>query len=634
MQMALAMSASDPYSKEDPETAQIKAAKQISLGVAPSRSPDEFLSLRYWTYNVINYDEKIMDGFYDVNGINSNPTMQGRMPLLVDLAAVPILDNHNHEVIIVNREDDVGLRDVEERAVLIYRECLSLRKGLSRNLLVQKIADLVANRMGGPVTDAEEISKRWTARSYDLKVSLETIVLPLGCLDIGHSRHRALLFKVLADKINLPCMLVKGSYYTGTDDGAVNMIKFDNGSEYIIDLMGAPGTLIPAEVSSIQLPTSNMRDVSTVTDNPISSHSSASGPPSMSHTTGDPKISQLMEDLAFHSIEPKRGSGTVLGNVEVQKPWHDVGNASSLSVQQSLVANKASTAERKQVNDISEYVISASKDPEFAKKLHDVLLESGAAPPRDLLSSIGSDRYGEQNQLMAHTGDCSKSCSEMSNNEWALMSLTREHLLPSPFDKNGREPHRNVLAKPEHSGKETTLAAYQSVSTSSSVDAGKNPENQVSNTSNGVVNDDPTTLRNDQIDKILEAVAEWEIPWEALQIAERVGIGSYGEVYRAEWNGTEVAVKRFMNQDMSSNALALFKCEVEIMSRLRHPNVVLFMGAVTRPPNLSILTEFLPRSVSIHIFRHIIKRLKVLIGIQYVDLPLIVIVLHPLSYCV
>lgn len=31
------------------------------------------------------------------------------------------------------------------------------------------------------------------------------------------------------------------------------------------------------------------------------------------------------------------------------------------------------------------------------------------------------------------------------------------------------------------------------------------------------------------------------------------------------------------------------------MKRLRHPNVVLFMGAVTRPPNLSIVTEFLPR---------------------------------------
>lgn len=31
------------------------------------------------------------------------------------------------------------------------------------------------------------------------------------------------------------------------------------------------------------------------------------------------------------------------------------------------------------------------------------------------------------------------------------------------------------------------------------------------------------------------------------------------------------------------------------MKRVRHPNVVLFMGAVTRPPNLSIVTEFLPR---------------------------------------
>lgn len=31
------------------------------------------------------------------------------------------------------------------------------------------------------------------------------------------------------------------------------------------------------------------------------------------------------------------------------------------------------------------------------------------------------------------------------------------------------------------------------------------------------------------------------------------------------------------------------------MLRLRHPNLVLFMGAVARPPNLSILTEFLPR---------------------------------------
>ncbi|KAL4557907.1 hypothetical protein LXL04_036101 [Taraxacum kok-saghyz] len=53
---------------------------------------------------------------------------------------------------------------------------------------------------------------------------------------------------------------------------------------------------------------------------------------------------------------------------------------------------------------------------------------------------------------------------------------------------------------------------------------------------------------------------------------------------------TEVTVKKFLDQDFSGAALAEFKRE-----RLRHPNVVLFMGAVTRPPTLSIITEFLPR---------------------------------------
>lgn len=35
--------------------------------------------------------------------------------------------------------------------------------------------------------------------------------------------------------------------------------------------------------------------------------------------------------------------------------------------------------------------------------------------------------------------------------------------------------------------------------------------------------------------------------------------------------------------------------QVAIMKRVRHPNVVLFMGAVTKRPHLSIVTEYLPR---------------------------------------
>jgi hypothetical protein len=40
------------------------------------------------------------------------------------------------------------------------------------------------------------------------------------------------------------------------------------------------------------------------------------------------------------------------------------------------------------------------------------------------------------------------------------------------------------------------------------------------------------------------------------------------------------------------------------MRRLRHPNVVLFMGAVTRVPHLSIVTEFLPRYQFASLFKY------------------------------
>lgn len=34
--------------------------------------------------------------------------------------------------------------------------------------------------------------------------------------------------QVLADKVGIPCKLVKGSHYTGIDDDAVNIIKVDS----------------------------------------------------------------------------------------------------------------------------------------------------------------------------------------------------------------------------------------------------------------------------------------------------------------------------------------------------------------------------------------------------------------------
>ncbi|KAL5541977.1 hypothetical protein UlMin_009687 [Ulmus minor] len=88
---------------------------------------------------------------------------------------------------------------------------------------------------------------------------------------------------------------------------------------------------------------------------------------------------------------------------------------------------------------------------------------------------------------------------------------------------------------------------------------------------------------------------DYEILWEDLTIGEQIGQGSCGTVYHGLWYGSDVAVKVFSKQEYSEDVIYSFRQEVSLMKRLRHPNVLLFMGAVTSPQRLCIVTEFLPR---------------------------------------
>ena len=44
-----------------------------------------------------------------------------------------------------------------------------------------------------------------------------------------------------------------------------------------------------------------------------------------------------------------------------------------------------------------------------------------------------------------------------------------------------------------------------------------------------------------------EQEAEWIIKFDELELGRRIGAGSYGEVQRAQWRHTDVAVKRMTN---------------------------------------------------------------------------------------
>ena len=89
----------------------------------------------------------------------------------------------------------------------------------------------------------------------------------------------------------------------------------------------------------------------------------------------------------------------------------------------------------------------------------------------------------------------------------------------------------------------------------------------------------------------------WAIPETELKVTETIlGKGAYGEVRVGVYHGDRVAVKRLHNVIASDYYHKMIQREMGIAARLRHPKLVLFIGAVTRG-NLTIVTELMETSL-------------------------------------
>ncbi|CAM8982140.1 unnamed protein product [Rhodiola kirilowii] len=688
IQLALELSA-----REDPEAVQIEAVKQISLGsCTPENTPAEVVAYRYWNYNALSYDDKILDGFYDVYGVISESSSE-KMPSLVDLQGTLVSDNVLWEAVLVNRSADANLGKIEKKAQEMALKMRSEGFGSLGCDLVQKLAILVSESMGGPVGDPEKLLRAWRNISHSLKSAIGSMVLPLGSLTIGLARHRALLFKVLADDVGIKCRLVKGQQYTGSDDVAMNFVKIDEEREYIVDLMADPGTLIPADAAGSHIEY----------DDSLSSQSPLSADIDSLHL--------VSSSSGAHSSFEKHSHFGAFGKRYVEKsataPGKEFSNRDEVKIRESTISEnsaeefkmsdnfqKFSVADRAlvrdlpskpgypmharspswseglsspavrrmKVKDVSQYMIDAAKEnPELAQKLHNVLLESGVVAPANLFSEITND------PLEVSSSNDDKDANKMKKGSHILPPSSYNHgkqseqLMPveglgAPLPLDLREPKGARVSSPSDANHmkfsnkvpvAAAAAAAAAVVASSMVAAvaakssSPNLELPVADVTataavvvatTAAVSNQIDYMRNDgdmdnigheqrgsggrqhdiygsegerKSDKSTSSaksdvapdddVAECEIPWEEITLGERIGLGSYGEVYHGDWHGTEVAVKRFLNQSITGESLEEFISEVRIMRRVRHPNVVLFMGAITRPPNLSIITEFLPR---------------------------------------
>ncbi|EYU37994.1 hypothetical protein MIMGU_mgv1a003777mg [Erythranthe guttata] len=85
----------------------------------------------------------------------------------------------------------------------------------------------------------------------------------------------------------------------------------------------------------------------------------------------------------------------------------------------------------------------------------------------------------------------------------------------------------------------------------------------------------------------------WEIDPQLLKFESKIASGSYGDLYKATYRSQEVAIKILKTERLNTELQKEFAQEVYIMRKVRHKNVVQFIGACTKPPNLCIVTEYM-----------------------------------------
>ncbi|CAH8269942.1 unnamed protein product [Arabidopsis lyrata] len=459
LQLALALRLSSEATCADDPNFLDPVPDESALRTSPSSA--ETVSHRFWVNGCLSYYDKVPDGFYMMNGLDPyiwtlciDLHESGRIPSIESLRAVDSGVDSSLEAIIVDRRSDPAFKELHNRVHDISCSCITTKE------VVDQLAKLICNRMGGPVIMGEdELVPMWKECIDGLK-EIFKVVVPIGSLSVGLCRHRALLFKVLADIIDLPCRIAKGCKYCNRDDAASCLVRFGLDREYLVDLVGKPGHLWEPD-------------------------SLLNGPSSIS-------ISSPLRFPRPKPVEP--------------------------AVDFRLLA-KQYFSDSQSLNLVFD---PASDDMGFS------------------MFHRQYDNPGGENDASAENGG----------------SLPPSANMPP---QNMMRASNQVEAVPMNAP----------------------PTNQpVPNRANRELG-----LDGDDMD----------IPWCDLNIKEKIGAGSFGTVHRAEWHGSDVAVKILMEQDFHAERVNEFLREVAIMKRLRHPNIVLFMGAVTQPPNLSIVTEYLSR---------------------------------------
>ncbi|KAJ8899587.1 hypothetical protein K2173_018561 [Erythroxylum novogranatense] len=516
LQLALLLSLSSAATCADDPNFLDLVPDECTLRSSSSNSP-EVLSHRFWVNGCLSYYDKIPDGFYIIHGMDpyvwtvcTDLQESSHIPSIDSLKSVNASDNPSFEVVLIDQHSDPGLKELQTRVHNISSSCITTEE------VADQLAKLVCNRMGGSASMEEDgLISIWKECSHDLKDCLGSSVVPICSLSVGLCRHRALLFKVLADTIDLPCRIAKGCRYCRRNEATSCLVRFGFDREYLIDLVGKPGCLCK--------PNSLLNGPSSI---------------SVSSPLRFPWMKSAEPGIDYRSLAKEYFSDAQLLN---------------------LVFDDTSAGDAS---------IGAATEEESGISTHPQQIDqSGHCRSNVVMSELPLQMRASHTSVQQRDTQLSRPYNP-SKNAKKLPGMVKEQTPVKHIPPTG---HRDV---------QPLLSLCD----------------QMVNTAKDSRFFDSRQLVSSKASKELSLdVEDVDIPWSDLILKEKIGAGSFGTVHRAEWHGSDVAVKILMEQDFHAEHVKEFLREVSIMKRLRHPNIVLFMGAVTHPPYLSIVTEYLSR---------------------------------------
>ncbi|KAJ9147112.1 hypothetical protein P3X46_029312 [Hevea brasiliensis] len=576
-------------------------------------------------WNTGMLSEQIPNGFYSVTPDKRLKDLFDSIPTLEELRALDG-EGFKADIIFVDSKKDKKLSMLKQLIV-------ALVKGLNSNpaAMIKKIAGLVsdfykrANVESPAKSSLEETSHMFESRGVQL----------LGQIKHGSCRPRAILFKVLADTVGLESSLMVGLPNDGTAECMdsykhMSVIVVLNSVELLVDLMRFPGQLIPLSTRAIFMTHISAAGESDSAENdscdsPLEPNSPLYG---FSERV-DPDSAEKDESLQFHrKLEAATNvSGPALQKIMLRSTAC-IDRKLSLSHSEPNIATTFWRRSRKKVITEQRTASSSPEHPSFRARGRSMLsgdrhsirdyADDEVASRSEGASTSEARRMRRRSISMTpEIGDDIVRAVRAMNESLKQNRLLRERgddrsYAGSLDDKdNGPDLQKNVSnfdldGHGEISGRRSALYTLQRdhINSQKAISLPSSPHEYRSKTSerrgpSGYVNDEFVSTWNKVLEspmfhnKPLLPFQEWNIDFSELIVGTRVGIGFFGEVFRGVWNGTDVAIKVFLEQDLTAENMEDFCNEISILSRLRHPNVILFLGACVKPPHLSMVTEYM-----------------------------------------